>query len=154
MSATVDELEAAIRDLLDWQAKVRRQPMLYAAVALAAGFVAAGGPGRLLKHTYWLVRPGAKQRALANRSMRDLKDTLDQTIGGLPPEVGEQAKRLRFTINRTDPRAPSDGTIVIEHKGSAMDRALVRGAEVAAATAAAIITRRLIDEMNGESANK
>lgn len=154
MTATVDELETAIRDLLDWQAKVRRQPTLYAAVALAAGFVLAGGPGRLLKHTYWLVRPSAKRRAAENQYMRELRETLDETIAGLPPIVGEQARRLRFAIARTDPHARSDGTIVIEHKGSALDRAVVRFAETAAATAASIVTSRLIEEMGGGSEKK
>lgn len=149
MTATLDELEAAVRDLLDWQAKVRGRPLLYVGVALAAGFVIAGGPGRALKHTYWLLRPSAKRKAVANQYLLRLQETLDQTLGGLPLSVAEQAKDLRLSINRTDPRAKSDGTIIIERKGSTWEQLATRAVEAGAATAAGLITKRLLDEMNG-----
>jgi len=151
MSATLDELEAAVRDLLDWQSRVRRQPLLYAGIALAAGFVIAGGPKRGLKHGYWLIRPSAKRKAQANRYLLHLKATLDETLGGLPLNVAEQAKDLRLTINRTDPKAKSEGTIVIERKSSTFETLAGRAIEVAAGTAAGLITKRLLDEMNGGS---
>ncbi|MGI8912535.1 MAG: hypothetical protein ACR2JY_01895 [Chloroflexota bacterium] len=149
MTATLDELEAAVRDLLDWQARVRRQPLLYAGIALAAGFVIAGGPKRGLKHGYWLIRPSAKRKAQANRYLRQLQETLDETLGGLPMIVAEQAKDLRLTINRTDPKAKSEGTIVIERKSSTFELLAARGIEAAAAAAAGLLTKRLLDEMNG-----
>jgi hypothetical protein len=151
MSATLDELEAAVRDLLDWQSRVRRQPLLYAGVALAAGFVIAGGPKRGLKHGYWLLRPSAKRKAQANRYLLHLQETLDQTLGGLPMSVAEQARDLRLTINRTDPRAKSEGTIVIERRSSTFENLAGKAIEVAAGTAAGLITKRILDEMNGGS---
>ena len=150
MSRTLDELEAAVHRTLDWQARVQRQPLLYAGVALAVGFVVAGGPGRLIRHTYYRLRPAARDKALANQYTLRLRSTLDQTLGGLPPVVAEQAKALRLIIQRTDPKAKSDGTIVIEHKPSAVDRALVGFAETAASTAATILINRLLQEMDGK----
>ncbi len=152
MTATLNELEAAVRELLDWQARVRRQPLLYAGIALAAGFVIAGGPRRALKHGYWLIRPSAKRKAEANQFLLQLQETLDKTLGGLPLNVAEQAKNLRLTINRTDPKAKSDGTIVIERKGTMLEQLATKATEVAAATAVGLITKRLLDEMNGGTA--
>ncbi|HEV7216782.1 MAG TPA: hypothetical protein VGP33_16875 [Chloroflexota bacterium] len=149
MTATLNELEAAVRELLDWQARVRRQPLLYAGIALAAGFVIAGGPGRAFRHGYWLIRPSAKRKAQANRYLLHLQETLDETLGGLPLNVAEQAKDLRLTINRTDPKAKSEGTIVIERKSSTFEQLASKGVEAAAAAAAGLITKRLLDEMNG-----
>lgn len=149
MTATLDELEAAVRDLLDWQSRVRGRPLLYAGIALAAGFVAAGGPGRAIKHTYWLVRPSAKRKATENRYLHQLQNTLDQTLGGLPSPVAEQAKGLRLVIDRTDPSTKSDGTIIIERKGSTWEQLALRAAEAGATAAASLITKRLLDEMNG-----
>jgi len=63
--------------------------------------------------------------------------------------VAEQAKDLRLTINRTDPRAKSEGTIVIERKSSTFELLAARGIEAAAAAAAGLLTKRLLDEMNG-----
>lgn len=149
MTVTLNELEAAVRDLLDWQARVRQQPLLYAGIALAVGFVIAGGPGRAIKHGYWLIRPSAKHKAQANRYLLHLQETLDETLGGLPLNVAEQAKDLRLTINRTDPKAKSEGTIIIERKSSTFEQLAGKATEVAAATAAGLITKRLLDEMNG-----
>lgn len=149
MTATLNELEAAVRELLDWQTRVRRQPLLYAGIALAAGFLIAGGPGRALKHGYWLIRPSAKRKAQANRYLQHLQETLDETLGGLPLNVAEQAKSLRLTIDRTDPSAKSDGTVVIERKSSTFEQLAGKAIEAAAATAAGLITKRLLDEMNG-----
>jgi hypothetical protein len=154
MTALLDQMEATVRDLLDWQSRVRRQPWLYAGVALAAGFVLAGGPGRGIKHTYYRVRPSALRKKLENRYMGQLRQTLDSTIAGLPPGVADLAKDLRFEINATDPAARSDGTIVIEHRPAGLDAALTRAAEVAASVAAAMLTRRLIDELDPNAAAK
>jgi len=131
---------------------VRRQPLLYAGIALAVGFVIAGGPGRALKHGYWLIRPNAKRKAEANQYLLQLQETLDETLGGLPLNVAEQAKNLRLTINRTDPKAKSDGIIVIERKGTMLEQLATKATEVAAATATGLITKRLLDEMNGGAA--
>lgn len=149
ISATLDELEAAIRRLLDWQARVRRQPMLYAGIALVAGFVVAGGPKRGLTHLYWRLRPGARRKALANRHLLQLQETLDATLAGLPPGVAERAKALRLVIEKTDKHARPDGTIVIAPKGSTLEQMAVRASESAASVAAGLITKRLLDEMNG-----
>jgi hypothetical protein len=150
MTATLDELEAAVRELLDWQSRVRGRPALYAGAALAAGFVLAGGPGRALKHTYWRLRPSAKRKAMANRYLLQLREALDQTLGGLPLSVAEEARDLRVTINRTDPTAKRDGTIVIEQKGSTWEQLAGRAVEAGAAVAAGLITKRLLDEMDGK----
>ncbi|GEM_PF-5381236 len=154
MTEILDQLEATVRDLLDWQTRVRRQPWLYAGIALAAGFVLAGGPGRAIKHSYYGVRPSALRKKLANRYMGQLRQTLDGTIAGLPPGVADLAKDLRFEINATDPNARSDGTIVIEHKASGLDLAITRAAETAASVAAAMLTKRLIDELDPSTAAK
>lgn len=149
ISTTLDELETALRRLLDWQARVRRQPMLYAGIALAAGFLVAGGPVRAATHLYWRIRPSARRKALANRYLLQLQETLDDTLGGLPPGVADRARALRVVIGKTDKHARPDGTIVIERKGTAMEQVVARASEAAATTATAILTKRLLDEMSG-----
>src|SRR6185437_9850389 len=48
ISSTIVELEAEVRQTLDWRARVRARPWLYAGLAMGVGFLIAGGPGHLL----------------------------------------------------------------------------------------------------------
>jgi hypothetical protein len=149
MTKTLDEMEVLVRDVLNWQGKVRERPLLYAGIALGVGFLLAGGPNRLIRRLYYGVRPSARDAALANQYTLSLKGILDRTLPGLPAGVAEQARSLRAIIEQTDPRARPDGTIIIEHKPDALNSALIRAAEVAATTAAAMLTKRLLDELDG-----
>ena len=64
MTDRINQLEAAVRSTLDWQERVRGKPWLYVGIALAAGFLVAGGPKRGITHAYRAIR-GSTRGTLA-----------------------------------------------------------------------------------------
>lgn len=60
MTDRINQLESAVRATLDWQARVRSKPWLYVGLALAAGFLVAGGPKRGMTHAYRAIRRTAR----------------------------------------------------------------------------------------------
>ncbi len=72
MSATLDELGGRVRKAADWKAQVRARPWLFAGLALAAGFLVAGGPRRAARA---IIRRGEpKQNAEQLRLAKEAED--------------------------------------------------------------------------------
>ena len=145
-----DELETTGRYILDWRRHVRQRPLLFAAGAFAIGFIVAGGPKGLARRTYYLLRPSAKQRALENSYLRSLRETLDATLGGLPPRVAEEARDLRLLIEQTDARQKPQGTVVLQPKHTLSERVLIRVAEVAVGLILSSLIQRFLEQLNGK----
>ena len=87
----LERLEAAGRAAVDIPAKVRRNPVRSAGLAAGAGFLLAGGPGRLLR--------GAK-RAVMGPSEPLPKSMLPDEIEKALHKLGPDGDKVRGTLER------------------------------------------------------
>jgi hypothetical protein len=87
----LDALEASARAAIDIPAKIKRSPAKAAAVAGSAGFLALGGPKRLLRAANRAVRGPT-----ASLPKRMLPDEIEKTLRGL----GEDGDKVRGTLER------------------------------------------------------
>lgn len=86
LGGELDELSAAARSAVDIPAKIRHNPVQTAALAGGAGFLALGGPKRLLKAVARRVRPQRRDR---HRGLlpHEVERAVKHAAGPRAPEV-------------------------------------------------------------------
>jgi ElaB/YqjD/DUF883 family membrane-anchored ribosome-binding protein len=91
MEDELDRLEAAARAAVDVKAKIRRNPARAAGVAAGVGFLAVGGPRRVLRGTRQAIfgRPDPLPKSM-------LPDEIDKVLRSL----GDDGEKVRGTIER------------------------------------------------------
>lgn len=114
MSATLDALDAHVRQAADWKARVRQRPWLYVGLAAVTGFLVAGGPGRLMS-------------ALTR---------------GQPASVNQEQLRLAREEEERREQALKEAA-----SATLVQRMAMRAAEVAGTALAAMIARKLSEEI-------
>jgi hypothetical protein len=91
LEAELRRLEASARAAVDIPAKVRRNPARAAAIAGGAGFVALGGPGRVLRRVKRAIR-GPEAEIPASLLPEEIERTLRK--------LGSDGDRIRGTLER------------------------------------------------------
>jgi hypothetical protein len=91
LAAEFERLEASARAAVDVPAKVRRNPARAAAIAGGAGFVALGGPGRILRRMKRAIR-GPEPEVPASMLPEEIERTLRK--------LGPDGDRIRGTLER------------------------------------------------------
>src|SRR4051794_24548494 len=61
LAEDLDEFSSAVRSAVDIPAKIRRNPLQTAGLAAGAGFLALGGPKRVLRGVVHRVRPQTRR---------------------------------------------------------------------------------------------
>ncbi len=148
IATLLDELEAAVKNLLDWRHTIRQRPLTASLLAFGAGFILVGGHKHLAQRLYDLIRPQAKQRRLENVYLRKLRETLDATLGGLPPSIATQARDLRVLIEHTDAKEKPAGTIVINPQRTPLEHLAVKAGEIALSLVFSALVQRFLDQLS------
>jgi hypothetical protein len=91
MEDELDRLEAAARAAVDVKAKIRRNPVRVAGVAAGVGFLAVGGPRRVLRGT---------RNAIFGKPDPLPKSMLPEEIDKVLRSLGDDGEKVRGTIER------------------------------------------------------
>ena len=103
LGGELDELSAAARSAVDIPAKIRHNPVQTAALAGGAGFLALGGPKRVLRAVVKRVRP---QRQDRHRGL--LPDEVERAVKhAAGPRAPRSRPRSKRTLSTTSRRRPS-----------------------------------------------
>ncbi len=150
MTRTINQLEAEVRHTLDWKARVRTRPWMYVGIALATGFVLAGGPWRATSHSFRAIRR-ARQTPL-QRLQETAAHRLDEFGNAIRDGSGKALRNLPIGV--TVDGASSNGKVqradvMIGPPPPMWERLALRAGEAGATAAASILTNRLLEEMKG-----
>ncbi|MEX0630127.1 MAG: hypothetical protein WEE67_10285 [Chloroflexota bacterium] len=145
--ATADRLEAAARRGFDLRARLRRHPVQTAGVAVGLAFILLGGPRRTVRQIRRALGGSAEaERAYASLpgSLRALVDA--SASGGKDRDQARRQLALAIHAWREDPKNRKRAARLVSETLSppGPGRAFWSFVEIAAATAAGIVARRVV----------
>lgn len=145
--ATADRLEAAARRGFDLRARLRQHPVQTAGVAVGLAFILLGGPRRTVRQIRRALGGSAEaERAYASLpgSLRALVDA--SASGGKDRDEARQQLALALHAWREDPKNRKRAARLVSETLAppGPGRAFWSFVEIAAATAAGIVARRVV----------
>lgn len=153
MTDTINRLESEVRSVLDWRARVRARPWMYVGIAVATGFVLAGGPWRATGHAVRAIR----------RSRQTPLQRLGEAAGARLDQVSEAVQSqvsgavAQWPVTATVDQRPQGNivrTSVKVGRSPVWEKFALRSVDSAAGTVAAILTNRVLQEMRGSDAKR
>ncbi|HUZ77916.1 MAG TPA: hypothetical protein VMV93_10090 [Chloroflexota bacterium] len=153
MTRTIDLMERQFKRTVDWQTKVRANPLPYVLAALAAGFILAGGPRRTFA-TLAKLRPPKKTRLerLLENLPEGVADALLPPVKRLPDVAGlpaELQKRIREAEREHERQLRRDDEERLRRvaRASSFERIALKLAETVGTAVAGILVKQLMERM-------
>lgn len=158
MGRTIDLMERQLRRTVDWQTRLKENPLPYILGALAVGFLLAGGPRRTVKAIAGL-RPPKKTRAekileslpepLAERLSGGVSERLDQLLD-IPDNFRKQVRQLQREREK-EAQKRDEERLRRAARATMLERVAIKSAEAIGTAMASIAMKQLVSRMQSGS---